>query len=181
MHSMTLARFVMLPTPAARDWKDTMNGQDAPSIGATRGYSLGQKISSMLPTPARSDYKGASSTEALKARGRLKDKADNLANQFAVSGESAQLNPAFVGEMMGFPEGWTLQPYINGGREIGEPADFSGFPNFNPTISKGDIQDMEGITASKWRNESIKAYGNAIVPQVAYNIFKTINNYGTGR
>jgi DNA (cytosine-5)-methyltransferase 1 len=33
---------------------------------------------------------------------------------------------------------------------------------------------LDGITFSKWRNESIKAYGNAIVPQVAYEIFKTI-------
>jgi len=34
-----------------------------------------------------------------------------------------------------------------------------------------------GITFSKWRNESIKAYGNAIVPQVALQIFKSINDY----
>ena len=27
---------------------------------------------------------------------------------------------------------------------------------------------------SKWRNESIKAYGNAIVPQVAFELFKVI-------
>jgi DNA (cytosine-5)-methyltransferase 1 len=34
--------------------------------------------------------------------------------------------------------------------------------------------ELDGITFSKWRNESIKAYGNAIVPQVAYEIFKSI-------
>lgn len=34
---------------------------------------------------------------------------------------------------------------------------------------------LDGITFSKWRKESIKAYGNAIVPQVAFEIFKTIN------
>jgi DNA (cytosine-5)-methyltransferase 1 len=34
---------------------------------------------------------------------------------------------------------------------------------------------LDGISFPKWRNESIKAYGNAIVPQVAYEIFKTIN------
>jgi len=33
---------------------------------------------------------------------------------------------------------------------------------------------LDGITFPKWRNESIKAYGNAIVPQVAYQIFKAI-------
>jgi DNA (cytosine-5)-methyltransferase 1 len=34
---------------------------------------------------------------------------------------------------------------------------------------------LDGITFSKWRQESIKGYGNAIVPQVAYEIFKVIN------
>lgn len=33
---------------------------------------------------------------------------------------------------------------------------------------------LDGITFSKWRQESVKAYGNAIVPQVAYEIFKAI-------
>jgi DNA (cytosine-5)-methyltransferase 1 len=35
---------------------------------------------------------------------------------------------------------------------------------------------LDGITFSKWRAESIKGYGNAIVPQVAYQIFKAIVN-----
>ena len=33
---------------------------------------------------------------------------------------------------------------------------------------------LDNITFSKWRTESIKAYGNAIVPQVAYEIFKAV-------
>ena len=36
---------------------------------------------------------------------------------------------------------------------------------------------LDGITFSKWRKESIKAYGNAIVPQVVYQIFKAIQQY----
>jgi DNA (cytosine-5)-methyltransferase 1 len=36
---------------------------------------------------------------------------------------------------------------------------------------------LDNITFSKWRNESIKAGGNAIVPQVAYQIFKSIQEY----
>lgn len=36
---------------------------------------------------------------------------------------------------------------------------------------------LDGISFSKWRNESIKAYGNAIVPQVAFQIFQAINQY----
>lgn len=36
---------------------------------------------------------------------------------------------------------------------------------------------LDGITVSKWRNESIKAAGNAIVPQVALQIFKAIEQF----
>jgi DNA (cytosine-5)-methyltransferase 1 len=36
---------------------------------------------------------------------------------------------------------------------------------------------LDGITLSKWRTETVKAYGNSIVPQVAYQIFKAINEY----
>jgi DNA (cytosine-5)-methyltransferase 1 len=33
---------------------------------------------------------------------------------------------------------------------------------------------LDGITFSKWRAESIKGYGNAIVPQVAAEIMAAI-------
>lgn len=36
---------------------------------------------------------------------------------------------------------------------------------------------LDGITIPKWRKESLKAYGNAIVPQVALQIFKAIEQY----
>jgi len=38
----------------------------------------------------------------------------------------------------------------------------------------GISRELDGITFCNWRNESIKAYGNAIVPQVAYQIFKAL-------
>ncbi|WP_066621739.1 DNA cytosine methyltransferase [Rufibacter roseus] len=51
------------------------------------------------------------------------------------------------------------------------------FPTQPPVCSGDDglPTGLDGITFSKWRNESIKAGGNAIVPQVAYQIFKAIN------
>ncbi len=36
---------------------------------------------------------------------------------------------------------------------------------------------LDSITFSKWRSESVKAAGNAIVPQVAHQIFKAIELY----
>ena len=54
-----------------------------------------------------------------------------------------------------------------------------GFPTQSPICTGDDgISDrLDSITFPKWRNESIKAAGNAIVPQVAFEIFKAINQF----
>lgn len=46
----------------------------------------------------------------------------------------------------------------------------------NARMDDGLSREVDGISYSfaKWRNESIKAYGNAIVPQVAMEIFRAI-------
>jgi DNA (cytosine-5)-methyltransferase 1 len=50
------------------------------------------------------------------------------------------------------------------------------FPTQSPICGGDDglPTKLDGITFSKWRAESIKGYGNAIVPQVAMEIFKVI-------
>lgn len=65
-----------------------------------------------------------------------------------------------------------------------QPSRFicTGWENFptQPPICGGDDglpTRLDGITFHKWRNESIKGYGNAVVPQVVYQIFKTIEEY----
>jgi DNA (cytosine-5)-methyltransferase 1 len=52
-----------------------------------------------------------------------------------------------------------------------------GWPNEHPICSGNDglSGKLDGITFREWSEESIKAYGNAIVPQVAFEIFKVIN------
>jgi len=57
---------------------------------------------------------------------------------------------------------------------------YSNFQNFptQPPICGGDDglpTELDGITFSKWRAESIKGYGNAIVPQIAFGIFKQLS------
>jgi len=62
--------------------------------------------------------------------------------------------------------------------EFNEKDSWSLFP-IEPPICGGDDglpTKLDGITFSKWRNESIKGYGNAIVPQVAYEIFKVLQH-----
>ena len=84
--------------------------------------------------------------------------------------------------------------YTNGIRQSGEKhghqeSGFScenskgiswhNFPTEPPVCSRDDgfSTKLDGITFPKWRNESIKAAGNAIVPQIAFRIFDTINQY----
>lgn len=52
------------------------------------------------------------------------------------------------------------------------------FPTQSPICGGDDgiPTELDGITFSKWRQESIKGYGNAIVPQVAYEIFKVLQH-----
>ena len=54
---------------------------------------------------------------------------------------------------------------------------WQSFPTESPLCRRDDglPERLDGITFPKWRRESIKAYGNAIVPQVAFEIFKALN------
>jgi DNA (cytosine-5)-methyltransferase 1 len=57
-----------------------------------------------------------------------------------------------------------------------EGIQFENFPTQSPICGGDDgIPDrLDNITFPKWRNESIKAYGNAVVPQLILPIFQTI-------
>jgi DNA (cytosine-5)-methyltransferase 1 len=56
---------------------------------------------------------------------------------------------------------------------------WDSFPSVSPICTGDDgISDrLDSITFPKWRTESIKAGGNAVVPHVVYQIFKTIEQY----
>ena len=55
--------------------------------------------------------------------------------------------------------------------------DWRNFPTQSPVCSRNDefSARLADITFSRWRRESIKALGNAVVPVLAYQIFKTID------
>ena len=66
-------------------------------------------------------------------------------------------------------------------RQFSRPicSQWQNFPT-QPPICSGDDElpsELDGITFSKWRSESIKAFGNAVVPELVYQIFKSINAY----
>lgn len=65
------------------------------------------------------------------------------------------------------------------GRELIPEERWRDFPTISPVHRGNDglpfrLDDLT-ISQSKWRTESLKAYGNAIVPQVMYRIFQAID------
>ena len=68
-----------------------------------------------------------------------------------------------------------VKPYF------GQPT-WENFPTTEPAIRRGDdgiSGRLSGITFSRWRQESIKALGNSMVPQVVHEIFKAIERVET--
>jgi DNA (cytosine-5)-methyltransferase 1 len=72
--------------------------------------------------------------------------------------------------------GQTREGQFNGPDSRNGFDNFQNFPTQSPICGGDDglPTELDGITFPKWRAESIKAYGNAIVPQVAYEIFKSL-------
>ncbi len=74
---------------------------------------------------------------------------------------------------------WEEEPY---GQSIEDDYElpalrWADFPTTKPAVRAGDDglpARLAGITFPQWRQESIKALGNAWVPQVAYEIFRAI-------
>lgn len=91
-----------------------------------------------------------SDTESRRQRG--------LRNEGETSGTPKSNQP--FGGLFGIP-GWDKFPT--------EPSICSG--------NDGISTKLDGITFSKWREESLKGYGNAVVPQLALSIFNCINKY----
>ena len=64
----------------------------------------------------------------------------------------------------------------HGFKQFGKPTNWTKFPTQSPICGGDDglPTELDGITFPKWRAESIKGYGNAICPQVSFEIFKAI-------
>jgi hypothetical protein len=138
----------------------------------------------LIPTPTAQDGQKNASLPPSQI-----DRNDSIVKRILevnpTAGKTSQLNPLFVEEMMGFPHGYTIAPFLNPNltptTNTKLPNDnWQHFPLNHPTIDKKNpIKDIlsESISFSKWRNESIKGYGNAIVPQVALKLFQAIQAY----
>jgi transposase-like protein len=71
-----------------------------------------------------------------------------------------------------------LQLYLQGNNSMRELADDFGISKSRVhQIITEEKDRLDSITFSKWRNESIKAAGNAVVPQVVLQLFKAIEKF----
>jgi DNA (cytosine-5)-methyltransferase 1 len=95
----------MLPTPVARDWKDSSGTSDFSQDGRFRKDHL-LVAARYWPTPQADDNRdrGNLSMPSIQRRQRL-GKQLNLS--MVVSPNSGSLNPTWVEWLMGFPLGWT--------------------------------------------------------------------------
>ena len=83
-------------------------------------------------------------------------------------------------ELNGTSQGgkWNGDESYGATTELHKISHWSNFPTQSPVCGGDDgiPTQLDGITFPKWRTESIKGYGNAIVPQIAYQLFQIIND-----
>ena len=74
------------------------------------------------------------------------------------------------------PDREETERYISAFRPRSDGRAWENFPTQPPVCGRNDgiSERLDGITFLKWRRESIKGYGNAVVPQLIMQIFKAI-------
>jgi DNA (cytosine-5)-methyltransferase 1 len=127
------------------------------------------------------------SREIRSEKGEMRGKRNKLATQFtSISNESnfahsnnSRLKAFSIQKPELAEENRSTSPSGNSSRFICGGLRWETFPISAPICDGNDgiSARLDGITFSKWRNESIKAGGNAIVPQVVHQIFKAIEQY----
>ena len=79
--------------------------------------------------------------------------------------------------------GLSAEEFADSYRNIRSKRRWEHFPTVPPVHRRNDglplLVDDLTLSFGKWRNEALKAYGNAIVPQVMYEIFRAIEQVET--
>ena len=125
---------------------------------------------------SNSDSWNATNTNGIGRREDVRF-SDRESNEFNQNGQTKYVsNSESIGQEYALENG-----ELEGGRfrKSSERNFWDSFPSKSPLCGGDDglPRELDNITFSKWRQESIKAYGNAIVPQVAHQIFKTIEEF----
>lgn len=169
----------LLPTPMARDYSP--RGPNCLQKG------LPEIIREMLlPTPTATEIHHRQRVERWKRQGRVSMHET----------EDGEKNPNGLTDFLDFhgllptptardwkgARPWKI-PKEGEEPASGQPSRFlcpgwEEFPTQSPVCGRDDgvPRQLDGITFSSWRQQSVKGYGNAIVPQVIHEIFKAIES-----
>lgn len=177
--------------------KKSKEGQDRPQPGVRRHGSSKTSSYSNSHRQRRRANKQKSITECSRSSNLGTRRSKRLASHPYCNGDKTLQPSERTDRLSGFP----LSPHSNGfGWDKGEheyarsqktqqgefqpggadspQSRWRNFPTQSPVCRGNDgiPFDVDSLTISfpKWRQESIKAYGNAWVPQVAYEIFRAI-------
>jgi hypothetical protein len=114
--------FGLLPTTQARDWKGAPgpNSHNVSLPGLLKTPSAMAKLG-LLPTPTAQDGQ----KNALLPPSQV-NRNDSIVKRILEvdpqAGQTSQLNPRFVAEMMGFPPDWTELPFQSGETNRSKPT-----------------------------------------------------------
>ena len=105
----SVAHAMSIPTPKARDWKDSTQKSSITAVKKGHEMTLGRWVHHW-PTPQASDNRDRGHLGMPAIQRRLK-KGKQLTLGMSVSDTSGALNPPWVEWLMGWPIGWTdLKP-----------------------------------------------------------------------
>ena len=151
---------------AAEEHAACGSGRLAPHPDSHRGCEVDEHMESELADGAKPVSNGGQRNVADTARyaGNTNGAGAELSEESRVSAQCET-------------EPWRICAGIRqGDRPVGER--WANFPSVSPVHRGNDGLpfDVDRLTLSfgKWRTEALKAYGNAIVPQVMYEIFRAI-------
>jgi|LakMenE01Jun11ns_1017448.scaffolds.fasta_scaffold9791830_2 DNA (cytosine-5)-methyltransferase 1 len=124
-----------------------------------------------VATDAQSKERRKQPQENRTGKNRLLINYDEIGNVANTNGTNNKARSH--GKILGQPDRQKTNGHIN----VERPNQWQNFPTQSPVCGGDDgiPTELDGIAFSKWRNESIKGYGNAIVPQIAYQLFQIIN------
>lgn len=119
MHSVTLARAVhtLLPTPLAVSVRHSKRVSAALAQGSVsfRSRLNGEEAPTGLLHPPIADEQRS---ERMRAEDFEEMLPENAKSQGFKDGRASQLNPLFVGEMMGYPLEWLTSPFLSGDGDV---------------------------------------------------------------
>ncbi len=163
--------------------KKSKEGQDRPQPGVRRHGSSKTSSYSNSHRQRRRANKQKSITECSRSSNLGTRRSKRLASHAYCNGDKT-LQPSERTERTGCKrdvqpkERSTSPEWTDRLSRLQQSGRWRNFPTQSPVCRRNDgiPFDVDSLTISfpKWRQESIKAYGNAWVPQVAYEIFRAI-------